>query len=99
LDKLLRQEDDSSTATTSYTAAIPEYRVVFVKPEDAMHINKSFTLSNGHAVYDIQHPCRYGFFFSYFHMPGNLAVYELMQIVLFLQSKGGCAGRASYTSF
>ncbi|CAL4897319.1 unnamed protein product [Urochloa decumbens] len=23
-----------------------------------MHINKSFTLSNGHAVYDIQHPCR-----------------------------------------
>ncbi|CAD6223860.1 unnamed protein product [Miscanthus lutarioriparius] len=58
LDKLLRQEDDSSTATTSYTAAIPEYRVVFVKPEDAMHINKSFTLSNGHAVYDIQHPCR-----------------------------------------
>ncbi|XP_066390722.1 NADPH--cytochrome P450 reductase 3 [Miscanthus floridulus] len=58
LDKLLRQEDDSSSAPTSYKAAIPEYRVVFVKAEDAMHINKSFTLSNGHAVYDIQHPCR-----------------------------------------
>ena len=65
----------------------------------AMYINKTFDLNNGHAVYDIQRPCRYGFFFSYFHMPGNLAVYELMQIVLFLQSKGGCAGRASYTSF
>jgi NADPH-ferrihemoprotein reductase len=63
LDKLLRQEDVSSTAPTPYTAAIPEYRVVFVKPEDAMHINKSFTLSNGHAVYDIQHPCRYESFF------------------------------------
>lgn len=58
LDKLLRQEDDSLTAPTPYTAAIPEYRVVFVKPEDDMYINKSFALSNGHTVYDIQHPCR-----------------------------------------
>jgi len=58
LDKLLRQEDDSSAAATPYTAAIPEYRVVFVKPEDATNISKSFSLSNGHAVYDIQHPCR-----------------------------------------
>nr|CAB3457860.1 unnamed protein product [Digitaria exilis] len=58
LDKLLRQEDDSSAAATPYTAAIPEYRVVFVKPEDATNINKSFSLTNGHAVYDIQHPCR-----------------------------------------
>ncbi|GJN34614.1 hypothetical protein PR202_gb23294 [Eleusine coracana subsp. coracana] len=58
LDKLLREQDDSSAAPTSYTAAIPEYRVVFVKPEDAAHINKSFSLSNGHAVYDIQHPCK-----------------------------------------
>jgi len=100
LDKLLRQEDDSSSAPTSYTAAIPEYRVVFVKAEDAMHINKSFTLTNGHAVYDIQHPCRYGFF-SHFHMPRNLLClsYELMQIMLFLQSKCGCEARASYTSF
>jgi len=70
LDKLLRQEDDSSAAATPYTAAIPEYRVVFVKPEDATNINKSFSLSNGHAVYDIQHPCR--LFFICFQMPGNL---------------------------
>ncbi|TKW34612.1 hypothetical protein SEVIR_2G316800v4 [Setaria viridis] len=58
LDKLLRQEDNSSAAATPYTAAIPEYRVVFVKQEDTTNINKSFSLSNGHAVYDIQHPCR-----------------------------------------
>uniref|UniRef100_A0A0E0INJ7 NADPH--cytochrome P450 reductase n=1 Tax=Oryza nivara TaxID=4536 RepID=A0A0E0INJ7_ORYNI len=58
LDKLLRVEDDKSAAPTPYTAAIPEYRVVLVKPEEAMHINNSFSLSNGHAVYDIQHPCR-----------------------------------------
>jgi len=70
LDKLLRQEDDSSAAATTYTAAIPEYRVVFVKPEDATNIHKSLSLSNGHAVYDIQHPCR--LFFICFQMPGNL---------------------------
>ncbi|KAJ1290802.1 hypothetical protein BS78_02G271000 [Paspalum vaginatum] len=58
LDKLLREEDDSSVGPTPYTAAIPGYRVEFVKPGDATYINKSFSLSNGHAVYDIQHPCR-----------------------------------------
>ncbi|KAM3259819.1 hypothetical protein ACQJBY_051232 [Aegilops geniculata] len=58
LDKLLRIEDNSSTAQSPYTAAIPQYRVVLTKPEDATHINKSFSLSNGHVVYDIQHPCR-----------------------------------------
>uniref|UniRef100_A0A453LMC6 NADPH--cytochrome P450 reductase n=1 Tax=Aegilops tauschii subsp. strangulata TaxID=200361 RepID=A0A453LMC6_AEGTS len=58
LDKLLRVEDNSSTAQSPYTAAIPQYRVVLTKPEDATHINKSFSLSNGHVVYDSQHPCR-----------------------------------------
>ncbi|XP_047049047.1 NADPH--cytochrome P450 reductase 3-like [Lolium rigidum] len=58
LDKLLRAEENSSAASTPYTAAIPAYRIVFTKPEDAAHINKSFSLSNGHVVYDIQHPCR-----------------------------------------
>ncbi|KQJ91446.1 NADPH--cytochrome P450 reductase [Brachypodium distachyon] len=58
LDKLLRVEDDSSVPPTPYTAAIPGYRTVFVKPEDAADINKSSSLSNGQAVYDIQHPCR-----------------------------------------
>ncbi|KAM0868811.1 hypothetical protein ACQ4PT_041079 [Festuca glaucescens] len=58
LDKLLRAEENSSTAPTPYMAAIPAYRIVFTKPEDEKHINKSFSLSNGHVVYDIQHPCR-----------------------------------------
>ncbi|CAM0952967.1 unnamed protein product [Alopecurus aequalis] len=58
LDKLLRVEENSSAAPTPYTAAIPAYRIVFTKPEDDTHINKSFSLSNGHLVYDIQHPCR-----------------------------------------
>ncbi|KAI4984512.1 hypothetical protein ZWY2020_017142 [Hordeum vulgare] len=58
LDKLLRVEDNSSAAQSPYTAAIPQYRIVLTKPEDATHINKSFSLSNGHVVYDSQHPCR-----------------------------------------
>ncbi|KAM0868809.1 hypothetical protein ACQ4PT_041078 [Festuca glaucescens] len=57
LDKLLLVEENSSAAPTPYTAAIPAYRIVFTKPEDEKHINKSFSLSNGHVVYDIQHPC------------------------------------------
>jgi hypothetical protein len=66
LDKLLRAEENSSAASTPYTAAIPAYRIVFTKPEDAAHINKSFSLSNGHVVYDIQHPCRYAFFLGFY---------------------------------
>ncbi|WVZ62176.1 hypothetical protein U9M48_011950 [Paspalum notatum var. saurae] len=52
LDKLLRNEDDSSVGPTPCTVAIPEYGVVFVKLEDATYINKSLSLSNDHAVYD-----------------------------------------------
>ncbi|KAJ3698448.1 hypothetical protein LUZ61_002153 [Rhynchospora tenuis] len=58
LDNLLRDEDDASGATTPYTAAIPEYRVVFLKPDEVAHLDKSWSLANGHAVYDIHHPCR-----------------------------------------
>ncbi|KAJ4815876.1 NADPH--cytochrome P450 reductase [Rhynchospora pubera] len=58
LDNLLRDEDDTSGATTPYTAAIPEYRVVFLKPDEGVHLDKSWSLANGHAVYDIHHPCR-----------------------------------------
>jgi len=57
LDRLLRDENDVSTGTT-YTAAIPEYRVEFIKPEQAVHLEKNFSLANGHAVHDAQHPCR-----------------------------------------
>jgi hypothetical protein len=43
---------------TTYTAAIPEYRVEFIKPEEAAHLERNFSLANGHAVHDAQHPCR-----------------------------------------
>ena len=65
MDKLLRVEEISSAAPTPYTAAIRAYRIVLTNPEDATHINKSFSLSNGHVAYDIQHPCRYALFCSY----------------------------------
>ncbi|RWR75310.1 hypothetical protein CKAN_00368600 [Cinnamomum micranthum f. kanehirae] len=58
LDQLLRDEDDVSGGSTTYTAAVPEYRVVFYDPEDAQLHNKNWSLANGHAVHDIQHPCR-----------------------------------------
>ncbi|KAG6511988.1 NADPH--cytochrome P450 reductase 3-like [Zingiber officinale] len=58
LDQLLRGDDDASGATTPYVAVIPEYRVVFINHEDATHLEKSWSLANGHAIHDIHHPCR-----------------------------------------
>ncbi|XP_074569469.1 NADPH--cytochrome P450 reductase 3-like [Curcuma longa] len=57
LDKLLQDENDVG-ASTPYTAAIPEYRIVFIKPEEVSSLDKSLSFANGHAVHDIQHPCR-----------------------------------------
>ncbi|KAJ6811341.1 NADPH--cytochrome P450 reductase-like [Iris pallida] len=58
LDQLLRDEDDASAASTTYTAAIPEYRVVLIDSEEASRMERNWSLANGHAVHDIQHPCR-----------------------------------------
>ncbi|XP_024968050.1 NADPH--cytochrome P450 reductase-like [Cynara cardunculus var. scolymus] len=55
LDQLLRDEDDKGVATP-YTAAIPEYRIVFHEKPDTSAEDQSQT--NGHAVHDVQHPCR-----------------------------------------
>ncbi|XP_074269205.1 NADPH--cytochrome P450 reductase-like [Silene latifolia] len=57
LDRLLRDDDDVSVSTP-YTAAIPEYRVVFY--DDAILSNKAngWANANGHAIFDAQHPCR-----------------------------------------
>ncbi|KAI3694711.1 hypothetical protein L1987_77680 [Smallanthus sonchifolius] len=55
LDLLLRDEDDK-TAATPYTAAIPEYRVMFHDKPHASSLDRSQT--NGRAVHDAQHPCR-----------------------------------------
>ncbi|XP_030544195.1 NADPH--cytochrome P450 reductase 2-like [Rhodamnia argentea] len=57
LDQLLRDEDDATTVSTPYTAAVPEYRVVFHEPENAK-VDRSLSNANGHAIVDAQHPCR-----------------------------------------
>ncbi|XP_050216550.1 NADPH--cytochrome P450 reductase 1 [Mercurialis annua] len=58
LDKLLRDEDDAANASTPYTAAVLEYRVVFYDSDNATLEDKTWSNANGHAVYDAQHPCR-----------------------------------------
>ncbi|RVW59522.1 NADPH--cytochrome P450 reductase 2 [Vitis vinifera] len=58
LDQLLRDEDDATTVSTPYTAAVLEYRVVFHDPEGASLQDKSWGSANGHTVHDAQHPCR-----------------------------------------
>lgn len=55
---MLRDEDDASSGAT-YTAAVPEYRVVFIDHVEASHVERNWVLANGNAVHDIQHPCRY----------------------------------------
>ncbi|KAG6698797.1 hypothetical protein I3843_08G036300 [Carya illinoinensis] len=58
LDQLLRDEDDPTTATTPYTAAILEYRVVFHDSANVSVDDKGWGSANGNTVYDVQHPCR-----------------------------------------
>ncbi|KAK1685962.1 hypothetical protein QYE76_046810 [Lolium multiflorum] len=58
LDQLLRDDDDTTGASTPYTAAIPEYRIVFIDKSDSVFEDKSWTLANGNGVIDAQHPCR-----------------------------------------
>ncbi|XP_020673465.1 NADPH--cytochrome P450 reductase [Dendrobium catenatum] len=57
LDLLLRDEDDTSSGAT-YTAAVPEYRVVFIDHVESSHGERNWNLANGNAVHDIQHPSR-----------------------------------------
>lgn len=58
LDQLLRDEDDA-TANTPYTAAVPEYRIVYHDCPDVSVLENGKIHANGHSVYDAQHPCRY----------------------------------------
>ncbi|KAK9097878.1 hypothetical protein Syun_024923 [Stephania yunnanensis] len=58
LDLLLRDEDGATSVATPYTAAVPEYRVVFHEPANGLVDSKNLISTNGHAVHDIQHPCR-----------------------------------------
>lgn len=57
LDQLLRDEEDGAVATP-YTAAVLEYRVVFHDQTVSSSLDRTFSMSNGHATYDAQHPCR-----------------------------------------
>ncbi|KAL8125964.1 hypothetical protein AgCh_013311 [Apium graveolens] len=56
LDQLLRDEEDGAAAT-SYTATVLEYRVVFLDQTDSSLLDRTFSMSNGHASNDAQHPC------------------------------------------
>ncbi|KAL6564912.1 MFS transporter multidrug-resistance type transporter [Orobanche minor] len=59
LNKIFRIEDDA-TVSTSYAAAVSEYRVVFHDQSGNSVSDKSSANSyaNGNAVHDAQHPCR-----------------------------------------
>ncbi|PIA26162.1 hypothetical protein AQUCO_09600018v1 [Aquilegia coerulea] len=58
LDKLLMDEDDATSVSTPYTAAVPEYRIVFHNTSDASPQDKNWSNANGHTTADAQHPRR-----------------------------------------
>nr|WPE13583.1 CPR2 [Aconitum vilmorinianum] len=58
LDKLLMDEDDVATVSTPYTAAVPEYRIVFHDSSDTLAQDKSWSHANGNTIPDSQHPSR-----------------------------------------
>ncbi|KAJ0710388.1 NADPH--cytochrome P450 reductase 1 [Helianthus annuus] len=86
LDQLLRGEDDQTVATP-YTAAVSEYRVVFHDKPDMFAEDQSMT--NGHAVHDAQHPCRYHAIFGIHFF--QLHIYCLQPAVFFSSQRSNVA--------
>ncbi|XP_077234118.1 P450 reductase 1 [Tasmannia lanceolata] len=58
LDHLLRDDHDANTVATPYTAVIPEYRLVIHDNTVSAWEDKYLNMANGHATFDIHHPCR-----------------------------------------
>ncbi|EXB22547.1 NADPH--cytochrome P450 reductase [Morus notabilis] len=58
LDQILRDEDDTTTVSTPYTAAVPEYWVVIHDPSVASFEDNYLSMPNGNTSFDIHHPCR-----------------------------------------
>ncbi|KAL6498460.1 MFS transporter multidrug-resistance type transporter [Orobanche hederae] len=70
LNKIFRGEDDA-TVSTSYAAAVSEYRVVFHDQSGDSVSDKSSANSyaNGNVVHDAQHPCRVNVAVTELHAP------------------------------
>ncbi|KAL6580264.1 MFS transporter multidrug-resistance type transporter [Orobanche minor] len=72
LNKIFRGEDDA-TVSTSYAAAVSEYRVVFHDQSGDSVSDKSSANSyaNGDVVHDVQHPCRVNVAVTELHAPAS----------------------------
>ncbi|KAL5559967.1 hypothetical protein UlMin_036178 [Ulmus minor] len=58
LDQILKDEDDTTTVSTPYTAAVLAYRVVVHDPSTTSYEDSYLNMANGNASFDIHHPCR-----------------------------------------
>ncbi|KAL6568846.1 MFS transporter multidrug-resistance type transporter [Orobanche hederae] len=72
LNKIFRGEDDASVST-SYAAAVSEYRVVFHDQSGDSVSDKSSANSyaNGNVVHDAQHPCSVNVAVTELHAPAS----------------------------
>jgi len=60
LDGLLRDEEDGPAVALPYKVAVPEYRVVMWESGIKLWEDTYAPKLNGQAIYDVNHPCRWG---------------------------------------